>query len=555
MSASDKGEGKRARSLWGWGYSDKFPGEEARRALGEQVSMMLGGGELTLRPEPRLEDLRLPEPRITPPHALAAFSSAERLDRALHTYGKAYPDIVRGFSGDYSPAPDFVAFPRSEADIEAALRFCSEEGVAAIPFGGGTSVVGGVEGRVGPRYKGVMSIDLGALDRVLEIDEGSLSARIQAGATGPELERQLGERGLTLRHYPQSFELSTLGGWIATRAGGHFATLYTHIDDLLQSVRMITPRGAFETRRLPASGAGPSPERLVLGSEGALGVITEAWMRVRRRPRYRASASVSFATFGEGAGAARQIAQAGLYPSNARLLDGTEARLQGVPIEGDAGAVLLLGFESADHPLDAWIKRAVAIAEAAGGACPRGAKVRDEGERGGDASAEAWRQAFLSAPYLQSALISLGVIVDTFETAVTWDQFDALLSGVRAAVEGVMRRTCGGGALTCRFTHIYPDGPAPYFTFIAPGLSKGERWERDRDRDLDAWAEIKRAASEAILAGGGTITHHHAVGRTHKPWYDRERPALFGDALRAVKRSLDPSGVLNPGALIEDDGA
>jgi alkyldihydroxyacetonephosphate synthase len=303
---------------------------------------------------------------------------------------------------------------------------------------------------------------------------------------------------------------------------------------------MITPAGALETRRLPASGAGPSPERLVLGSEGALGVITEAWVRVRKRPRFRASASVFFGSFAEGAVAARGVAQAGLYPSNARLLDALEATLNGVPVEG--GAVLLLGFESSDHPLEAWITRAVAIAEAAGGRCPRGPKMKDEGERGGDTSAEAWRQAFLNAPYLQTALISLGVIADTFETAVTWDRFDELYAAVRAAVEGAMRRACGGGVLTCRFTHVYPDGPAPYFTFLAPGKAGAE---------LEQWAEIKAAASEAILASGATITHHHAVGRTHRPWFDRERPELFAEALRAAKRALDPQGVLNPGVVID----
>jgi alkyldihydroxyacetonephosphate synthase len=536
-----EGEGEGERSFWGWGYAARFPGEEARRGLAAQVTAMLGVADVPIRPPPRVEDIAMRPPRIAPPKALEAFTSQDKLDRARHTYGRAYRDILRGFLGDFSPAPDVVAFPRSEEEIAAVLAWCSEARVAAIPFGGGTSVVGGVEGgQVGGAYAGAVSIDLRALDRVLAVDAVSLSARIQAGASGPSLERQLAAHDLTLRHYPQSFEFSTLGGWIATRAGGHFATLYTHIDDLVESVRMVTPRGVMETRRLPASGAGPSPDRLVLGSEGILGVITEAWVRVRRRPRFRTSAGVFFETFREGAEAARAVAQAGLYPSNARLLDAREAMLNGVPVEG--AAVLLLGFESADHPQDAGMARALELAAARGGRCPKGPKSRVEGARGGDAPAEAWRQAFLSAPYLQSALISLGVIADTFETAVTWDKFEALHAGVRAAVEGAMARACGGGLLTCRFTHVYPDGPAPYFTFLAPGRP-GE--------ELEQWAEIKRAASEAILELGATITHHHAVGRMHRPWYDRERPELFAEALRGAKRALDPEGVLNPGVVID----
>jgi alkyldihydroxyacetonephosphate synthase len=303
-------------------------------------------------------------------------------------------------------------------------------------------------------------------------------------------------------------------------------------------MRVVTPRGVLETRRLPASGAGPSPDRLLLGSEGVLGIIVEAWMRVRPRPRHRASASVRFADFLAGAAAARAVAQAGLYPSNCRLLDPREAMLNGVPADG--GAVLLLGFESADHAVRPWIERAVAIAEASGGSCA-GIKERLD-ERGADTSAEAWRQAFVDAPYLQSALVSLGVIADTFETACTWDRFEELHGQVRAAVEQTMRERCGNGVLTCRFTHVYPDGPAPYFTFVAPGRP-GEQ--------LVQWEAIKRAASDALSRCGATITHHHAVGRLHRPWYEREVPPLFVESLRAAKRVVDPAGVLNPGVLFD----
>lgn len=526
----------RQRSLWAWGWADRFPDNDALRALAGHAGALLGIDPPALRAPPTIDSIRMPAPRLAVPADLSAFSSAARLDRAMHAHGKSYRDLVRAFSGDFGGAPDFVAYARDERDVEAALAWCSRERVAAVPFGGGTSVVGGVERPEGGPWRGAIAIDLRAMDRVLEVDPVSRAARIQAGSTGPRLEEQLAPYGLTLRHYPQSFEHSTLGGWIATRAGGHFATLYTHIDDLLESVRMITPRGAFETRRLPASGAGPSPDRLVLGSEGTLGVIVEAWVRVRPRPRFRASASVRYDDFFAGARAARAVAQSGLHPSNCRLLDAREAALGGVRMGGvsGGGAVLLLAFESAEHSMRAWIDRAIEIARAHGGTCA-GAKERDE-------SADTWKAAFVDAPYLQSALVSLGVVVDTFETACTWDRFEELHARVTRDVRDATKRACGAeGSLTCRFTHVYPDGPAPYFTFVAPGRA-GE--------EIARWAEIKRAACDALAACGATITHHHSVGRLHRPWYEREVPALFAETLRAAKRTMDPEGVLNPGVLV-----
>jgi len=528
----------RERSLWAWGWADRFPDDDARRGIAQHAAALLGIEPPALRAPPTLETIDLPAPRVEPPHEMTPFATTARRDRAMHAHGKSYRDVARAFAGDFRAAPDVVAYPRDEKDVATVLAWCGRERLAAIPYGGGTSVVGGVEAPGGGAWRGAVTIDLRAMDRVLEVDAVSRAARIQAGALGPRLEEQLATHGLTLRHYPQSFEHSTLGGWIATRAGGHFATLFTHVDDLVESVRMVTPRGVLETRRLPASGAGPAPERLVLGSEGTLGVITEAWMRVRPRPRFRASASVRFEGLLQGATAARAVAQSGLYPSNCRLLDPTEAMLNGVPADG--GAVLLLAFESAEHSMRAWIDRAVAIAQEHGGTS-EGAREKVD-ERGADATAEAWRQAFVDAPYLQSVLVSLGVIADTFETACTWDRFDALHARVRADVEGAMRAACGGGIVTCRFTHVYPDGPAPYFTFVAPGRP-GE--------ELAQWETIKRAAGDALAASGATITHHHAVGRLHRPWYEREVPELFVETLRAAKRTLDPQGVLNPGVLFD----
>jgi alkyldihydroxyacetonephosphate synthase len=531
----------RARSFWGWGWADKFPDAEARRAIGEQVASVLGLSHApTPRPAPALDAIDMPPPRVEPDATIAPFASVDRRDRALHTYGRAYRDVVRAFRGDFRAAPDLVLHARDEDDVRRAIEFCRRSRVALVPFGGGTSVVGGVEGGAArDRFAGVASLDLRAMDRVLEIDEASRAARIQAGATGPRLEEQLAPHGLTLRHYPQSFEFSTLGGWIATRAGGHFATLYTHVDDLVESVRMITSSGDFETRRLPGSGAGPAPERFVVGSEGIFGVITEAWMRVHARPRFRSRASALFRDFDHAVAATRAIAQAGLYPSNCRLLDAGEAALNFVADDGSH--VLLLAFESADHGKREAMARAVEIAEAHGGRVPKVSHREGQAEADESASA-AWRAAFLEAPYLQTTLVSLGILADTFETACTWSAFPTMHRAVVAAAEEAMRDACGQGRIQCRFTHVYPDGPAPYYTFVAPAR-EGE--------ELEQWATIKRAVSDVLAAHGGTITHHHAVGRVHRPWYDRERPAPFGDVLRAVKATLDPDGVMNPGVLID----
>ncbi len=410
--------------------------------------------------------------------------------------------------------------------------------MAVIPFGGGTSVVGGVEAQLEGDYAGALSLDLTRLDRVLEIEERSLSARIQAGASGPRLEKQLAERGLTLRFFPQSFEHSTLGGWIATRAGGHFATAYTHVDDLTLSTRMLTPRGVMESRRLPSSGAGPSPDRMVLGSEGTLGVITEAWMQVRPRPTFRATASVRFDDYSRAVDAVRALAQSGLQPSNCRLLDSREAALNFVA--NDGSSVLVIGFESADHPLEAWMERALVLAKDHGGVCPKGATYRSAGAKADGGAASTWKQAFIEAPYLQNTMVSLGVIADTFETAIPWDRFEELHTAVIRNVRDAMKRACGKGTISCRFTHVYPSGPAPYYTFLAPAK---------RGAELEQWAEIKKAASDTLLAHGATITHHHAIGRTHRPWYGQQRPALFAQALAAAKHTLDPAAILNPGCL------
>jgi len=531
----------RRRKFWGWGYEDGGPSGEAAVGIAAFASERVGIAAQPATVAPRIEDLTLPTPRVTPSSAIAKFCSASGYDRAGHAYGKSFRDVVRALRREFSHPPDFVAFPSNEDELIATLDFCHSARVAAIPYGGGSSVVGGVETNVGGDYRGVVSIDLTRMDRVLEIDGVSRAARIQGGVLGPALEDQLRPSGYTLRHYPQSFEFSSLGGWIATRAGGHFATLYTHIDDLVESLRVITPSGIVQTRRLPGSGAGPSPDRLFIGSEGTLGVITEAWMRLQQRPTFRNQASITFASFEAGAAAVRALAQSGLYPTNCRLIDAREASFTGA---GDGTtALLIVAFESHDHELDAWMARALECCRDAGGDGPTdAAKTRRSAKGDDEGAATAWRTVFMMAPYLRDVLVTHGLITETFETACTWDAFPKFHENVMQATRDAVRRVCGGGDVSCRFTHVYPDGPAPYYTVLAPSQLSSQ---------LEQWAEIKAAAADAIINSGGTITHHHAVGRDHRPWYDRQRPELFASTLRAAKNTLDPGWILNPGVLVD----
>lgn len=525
---------ERLRSWWGWGWADQALTDEQCRQL---TALLPEQGPAAPQhpaapmPVPDPAELALPEPRVATPGSLARLCSTAPLVRAAHTRGMAYRDVVRNLRGEFGNAPDLVAFPRTEDDVADLLDWAGSAGVAVVPYGGGSSVTAGVEYRAsGDReHRGVLSLDMSRLDRVLEVDPVSCAARIQGGVLGPALEDQLRPHGLTLRHFPQSFEFSSLGGWLATRAGGHYATLHTHIDDLVESLRVVTPSGLCESWRLPGSGAGPSPDRLFLGSEGALGVITSAWLRLQRRPVYRASAAVHFASVTDAAQAVRAIVQSGLHPANCRLLDPTEARVNAAAQGGVS--VLVLGFESPAIPVDGQLAAAVELASG----------HRGQPQPTSDA-VRSWRSAFLRMPYLRDGLARMSVLVETFETACTWDRFDELYERVRADVGAAVTAVCGApGLLACRFTHVYPDGPAPYFTVLAPGRPGAE---------VAMWDELKMAASEAVHAAGGTITHHHAVGRDHRPWYDRQRPQPFAAALCAAKRALDPHGILNPGVLV-----
>ncbi len=527
------------RSFWTWGYVSDEPTDEQRRAAAKGLAARLGA-QVEPPPVPRIEDIALRAPRIAVPDRLAGWVTSDHAERVTHTHGGHPVELLSALRGEFPRPPDAVAHPRNEDELEATLAWCDAEGITAIPYGGGTTVVWGVN--VPETCERAVTIDLDHMNGVLEIDEISRAGRFQAGILGPDLEAALKPHDLTLRHYPQSFPWSTVGGWVATRSGGHYATNHTHIDDFVEATRMLTPAGWFETRRLPGSGAGPSPDRLVIGSEGILGIISECWLRLQKRPCFRATAGVVFPGWEAGYSAVRHIVQAKLWPANLRILDPVEAGYN-AGLNGHQ-ALVIIGFESSEMSQAANMREAVEIARDHGGLIDDADVLIDDGRgaptgRGG--AVGAWRDAFIG---VNAGLTNgLGLLADTFETAITWDRWPAFDASVRERVGRVLRETLGDGArLACRFTHVYPDGPAPYYSFsgIAP-----------RGAEAELWRVIKDEATAAVVDAGGTVTHHHAVGRMHAAGWARQRPPLFGDVLRAAKRTLDPNGILNPGVLID----
>ena len=529
----------RLRKFWGWGYEDELLSSEEENNIDQRIAKTFQLDHVERIEIPKISDININKPLFSIPSSLKKILSDDKLERLNHAYGKSFPDSARSILGDFSSPPDYVAFPETQNEITSILDWASENNVAVIPYGGGSSVCGGVETNVGSDYAGVISLDMKNINSILEIDKTSRTALIEGGILGPHLEAQLKEHDLTMRHYPQSFEFSSLGGWIATRSGGHYATLYTHIDDFVESLKMITPSGSFETRRLPGSGAGPSPDRFAIGSEGIMGVITEASMRLQNRPTYRSSCTVEFINYEDALKALRLISQSGLFPSNCRLLDANEALFNGA---GDGKShLLILAFESADHDKKASLERALEIAKDNKGNFEVPSQD-SQAHRSG--SSGTWRNSFIKAPYLRESFTRRGIIQDTFETSITWDKSKDFIQAVKDDTSKAILEITGKPSLvTCRITHSYPDGLAPYFTFGAYATPSTM---------IDTWKEIKCATNEICVSKGGTVTHHHAVGRDHRPnGYDVQRDDLFSKVLIEAKAALDPKGIMNPGVLID----
>ncbi|HMJ02221.1 MAG TPA: FAD-binding oxidoreductase [Conexibacter sp.] len=536
---------------WGWGED----GHDA--PLSPTAHALLAGelGTLPARRDPvALEDVRLPDPRLAARarERLVEIVGGEhvrddRLARVTHAAGRGYHDLVRLRAGDAMNAPDVVVYPGDAEEVAAVLRACAEERVAVVPFGGGTSVVGGVEPHRGG-CEAVVTLDLTRLDRLVRVDPVSLTATVQAGMTGPALEAALGEQRMTLGHFPQSFEFSTVGGWVATRSSGQASTGYGRIDALVVALRVVTPSGEIGTRAVPASAAGPSLRELLVGSEGALGVIVEATLRVRAAPAARRYEAFSLPSFDAGTEAFRQLVQQDAAPDVARLSDAQETRVSLAMSGGDGlatralktylrarghadGCLVIAGWEGRDDALVRRRRAAGARVLGAHGAFALGAPV-----------GAAWLRGRFHAPYLRDELLANGVLVETLETATTWDRLLELHGAVVGALDAALRGRGTPPVVMAHVSHVYRAGASLYFTFVA---------RQEPGAELEQWHAAKVAACDAILAHGGTITHHHAIGRDHGPWLGDEVGELGIGLLRSAKATLDPAGIMNPGTLLD----
>lgn len=518
----------------GWGYIEDALSENHRKPLVDAMQAFLGGRVAAHQPMCASDTIQLSPARHTVPDSLADFVCADRQTRLLHAVGRSFRDLATLRAGVEVPAPDAVATPRDESELAAVLGWASDNDFAIIPFGGGSSVVGGINPEDMDHKPGVVTINLQALNKVLEISERDRVVHAQAGILGPDLDAALKPHGLAVRHYPQSYFHSTLGGWVATRGAGHFSTLRAKIEDRVQALSITMPDSrVVETRPLPASSVGPDPNRMWCGSEGALGIITDVRLRVVVDPKFKQSASISFKDFESALEAARTIVQAELWPAQMRVLDPFENMVSGA-MSGrpGQGALMILGFEG-PLPVDAQCAAAVEIAQAHGG------KAKEKDEK----SAGDWRDSFFRQPYLRDVLLDYAVLADTFETAVPWSAVPAFYHLVREATLSAVNEVAGTGGVTCRVTHAYTDGVALYFSFYAPGQHDGL---------VKQWFEIKAAASQAVIANGGTMSHHHAMGRDHKFWARQEVPPSFRKAIRGAKAAIDPQGLMNPGLWFDD---
>ncbi|HVP01215.1 MAG TPA: FAD-binding oxidoreductase [Solirubrobacteraceae bacterium] len=539
-----------AREMRWWGWGEDGQGGPAPAHAVAWLEAQLGAPLGPETPPVALEDVRLPRTRLRrrAAEALRAIVGEDgvredRAARVVHAAGKGYPDLVRLRAGEARPAPDAVVLPASAGQVGALLGACALAGVAVVPFGGGTSVVGGVEPLRGPHHA-VIALDLARLTRMRRLDERSRLASFEPGLRGPEVEHLLRARGLTLGHFPQSFEYSTVGGWVATRSAGQASTGYGRIDELVAGLTLTAPAGEVALAPHPASAAGPDLRELIVGSEGALGVLTEMTLEVQPRPAAGSYEGWMLPSFEAGTEALREMAQSGATADVVRLSDeretgmslalsgltGARAALTGSYLRARhvaGGALAIVGWEG---DADAVLRRRRAT---------RAVLARHGGAALGPSAGRAWARGRFHAPYLRDELLGRGVLVETLETAGTWSGLERLYRAVRAALEA------HAPFVACHVSHVYPSGASLYFTFLAP---------MERERPLAQWTAIKRAACEAIVDAGGTITHHHGIGRDHAAYLAAEDGEQGVAALRALKAQLDPAGIMNPGKLVTSSG-
>jgi alkyldihydroxyacetonephosphate synthase len=538
-----------AMRWWGWGDPAHPPGLPAA-ALGFLADTVgLAGSP---RPPVALANVRLPAPALSDAAVAqlreivgAANVRDDHLERVDHAAGKGYPDLVRMRAGEPRSAPDAVVLPADGRQVAALLELCARESLAVVPFGGGPSVVGGVEPLRGEQ-RSVISLDMRRMGAVLSLDDTSRTVTVQGGIRAPALERHLARRGLTLGHYPQSFEYVSLGGCAATRSAGQASSGYGAIERMVQGLRVAAPAGEIQLPAIPASAAGPSLRQLLIGSEGTLGVICDLSLRVRAAPDECSYDGIFFEDFSAGVEVLRTLAQQGAPPDVARLSDEQETRMS-IALAGTGGlkgrlgraylaargyrdgCIAIFGFEGTARDVRARREHALRTARAGGGLAV------------GHSPGEAWRAGRFAAPYLRDELLTHGVMVETLETATQWSNLRRLHGAVSAAIEQALGAGGTPGLVMCHVSHLYETGASLYFTFLA----------RQREgAEIEQWRDVKQAASRAIVRGGGTITHHHAVGRDHAGWMGEEIGETGVDALRALKAELDPAGIMNPGKLL-----
>lgn len=534
MSLKDDSANVPPEMRWdGWGDPERAT--ELPRAVRALLPLMLGRVRRP-DPAPTLDAVELAAPRLTAADldALAAVVGPERVltdaeTRLRRAGGKSTPDLLRR-RATHQDAPDAVVRPATHDEVRETLRAAAARGIAVVPFGGGTSVVGGVDPVAGAHHA-VIALDLALLSGLLSLDEISGEAALLAGTRAPEAERLLAAHGFELGHFPQSFRFATIGGFAAARSSGQNSAGYGRFDAMVTGLRMATPTGDLDLGRAPGSAAGPDLTRLLLGSEGAFGVITEVRVRVHPVPKERIVESWTFPDFATGADALRQVVQRGGATTVIRLSDEAETGVSlaqlgriGKALAKGASAVTVFEGEDAERRRE---RTAALLTEAGGTSSGRG-------------DAEEWLRTRYDGPYLRDALLDAGVFCETLETATTWSNLHALRAAVTAALKDGFSDAGAKSFVMCHVSHVYPTGASLYFTVLA-GL-KGDQ--------LDAWNTVKHRVGDAIMAAGGTITHHHAIGREHASWLEDEIGETGMRFLRAVKRELDPLGIMNPGVLI-----
>jgi alkyldihydroxyacetonephosphate synthase len=552
-ATSNAAKSQGAVKWWGWGLESKTYPLDDKPQFWPYLLRTLKLTKLNECSRVTLEELKLPPCRLNQrtlarlKRAVGANASSDKYDRLTHSLGRSYVDLLNLRSGRIRNPPDAVIYPENEREVAKLLGFARANRISVVPFAGGSSVVGGVEPIKLRRTKGAITVDLRRMKSLLDVDAVSLTATVEAGISGPELEDELNKRGFTLGHFPQSFQFSVLGGWIATRSAGQVSTKYGKIEDMVESLTLVSPAGKVETRPVPASASGPELKQFLIGSEGTLGVITKAKLRIHRVPAVRRYEGLMFKSFRDGISAIRETMQSGMIPAMMRLSDPDETTvslmlssqsattklglwmLERLGYAPSRESVMILGVEGDPETVKA--ERQVAV-----DACKRNGAFAI-----GKSVGASWLRERFELPYLRDVLLDHCILVDTLETATTWDKLEALHGAMKKSIEEAIAEMGVTGLAFAHVSHAYPDGASIYYTLVAPQV---------RGNEAKQWLRIKKAATDCIMKNGGTLSHHHGIGKDHAPWIKQELGENGLGILRAVKKQLDPEGIMNPGKLL-----